>query len=111
MTYLRSTSRRASGFVSEYWNSTYVDLWDCYEKPSQSKVEAYRACLKFEGMMRGKRGRILSYNTFQFSYGFLVQDDDGEQWLIVRTKDHDYKIPTLFKRGQTGYYDAREELF
>lgn len=85
---LNNTTKRAQNFIEAYKASYKSGLLDCYSTISEAKKRAYNSCLAFEGDMNGIRGRILSFNTFNFTYGFTA-----DNFLYIITKSNYYKIP------------------
>lgn len=71
-----------------YLRSSDTQLFDCYDKPSQAKFNAYDYCLSLFREYNGSDFRIIGYNTFGFSVGFMFEKD-GKTYLAYITKDND----------------------
>lgn len=78
-------------FVQAYAGSNNLSLYAVYSKPSQHKLTAENECIT---QMRDENGwnfRILSYNTFAFTCGWLIADaETGELMLRVETPENSY---------------------
>lgn len=63
--------------IYERWlASNNLNLYDCYKKPSESKLDAEWRIIHACRQMHGKRFRILSYNTHTFTCAYAVEKDD-----------------------------------
>lgn len=51
--------------------SELFTLWDCYERPSQNKIDAFNKCRDaYLSKPSARNFKIISYNTNMFSIGF-----------------------------------------
>lgn len=80
-------NKRDARFINEYINSYNYSIYDCYIKPSENKVQAYEETRNYMESIGGRGYRILSYNTFSFTCGFIVKN-----YLYIITKDNLYTI-------------------
>ena len=63
--------------IYERWlASNNLNLYDCYKKPSESKLDEEQRIIHACRQMHGKRFRILSYNRFTFTCAYAVEKDD-----------------------------------
>lgn len=78
-------------FVQAYAGSNNISLYDVYNKPSQYKLNAENECIMQMQHENGWNYRILSYNTFAFTCGWLIEDaETGELMLRVETPENSY---------------------
>lgn len=78
-------------FVNAYVMSCKASLFDCYGKPSKAKVEAENECIKKMYAEYGYDFCIISYNTFAFTCGWLIEDaETGVVMLRVETPENSY---------------------
>lgn len=88
--------RQLKGKQAEKWCEAYRKagrarhLAECYNNPSQAKRTAINKCYAIKHGFGGMGGRIVSYNTMQFTYGFLVPLENGDTELHIITKDNHY---------------------
>lgn len=74
--------------IYEQWlRSNNLNLYDCYKKPSESKLDAERSIIYSCRQMHGKRFRILSFNTYSFTCAYSVEKD-GKTLLIWHSPYH-----------------------
>ena len=85
---LKRNTQKARIFIKEYWTSNRYNLDDCYNTYSYAKENAYDYCINKMNKMNGYDGRILSYNTFVFTYAFMTDDNK----LIVICPVNEYEI-------------------
>ena len=88
MTKLKRNTQKARRFIKDYWTSSRYNLDDCYNNYSYAKENAYDYCINKQSKMNGYDGRILSYNTFVFTYAFMTDDNK----LIVICPVNEYEI-------------------
>ena len=84
---IKANTKRGRAFLSSYNNSGNYSLRDCYDNYSTRKA---RAEIWFIDQMRRKSGdgfKILSFNTFGFSCGWITGDG-----LRVETPSNSYLI-------------------
>ena len=85
---LKRNTQKAKLFIKDYWTSTRYNLDDCYNNYSYAKQNAYNYCINKMQKMNGYDGRILTYNTFVFTYAFMTDDNK----LIVICPVNEYEI-------------------
>ena len=88
MTKLKRNTQKAQRFIWEYIRSEKCNLDDCYNNYSYAKENAYDYCINKQNKMGGYDGRILTYNTFVFTYAFMTDDNK----LIVICPINEYEI-------------------
>lgn len=64
-------------------------IYSRYKTPSESKLIAYDYCLYLKDKYKGYHGKIVSHNTFIFTYGFIC-DINGKRHFIYITPEHEY---------------------
>lgn len=80
---INGKSKRAQGFLQGYYKSDLYYLTDCYNKPSIEKSLAYDVCFKkFCANDSARDFRIISYNTFQFTVGWLYRRDEDDVLML-----------------------------
>lgn len=67
--------KMAKGSIDRYNNSTYTSLNDVYAKHSEKKSNAWEYCRRLMATLNGYGLKVLSYNTFMFTAGFLFTDE------------------------------------
>lgn len=83
---INGKSKRARAFLQAYYKSDLYYLTDCYERPSIEKQLGYDVCWKkFCANDNAIDFRVISYNTFQFTVGWLYSREDGLVMLHVET--------------------------
>lgn len=81
-------NKQMQSAYKQYLWSSKTQLFDCYDNPSRAKFNAYDYCLSLFREYNGSDFRIIGYNTFGFSVGFMFEKD-GKKCLAYITKDHD----------------------
>lgn len=66
----------AKANIVRYNESKAQFLGDVYGKCSDAKEKAWTDCVSLMNDMHGYNFRIISYNVFMFTAGFLVTDTD-----------------------------------
>lgn len=90
---INANTKKAMGIINSYDNAYVRDLGGCYDTWSSAKQHAFNYCLELMSKLGGFDGRIMSWNTFSFTYGFqFVDKETGELKLAYITKDYDYVI-------------------
>jgi len=82
------THKNLNGYVNAYERSTATELHDVYGRCSTEKHRALKYCKELMEEVHGYNGRIISYNTFTFTYAF--QNDDN---FYVITANNNYYMP------------------
>lgn len=78
-------------WIERYNKATKTWLHECYKKPSTAKqiADAYvRECYENDG---GYDFKIISFNTFSFTAGYKMIEDDIE-YLKIHTYKRTFKI-------------------
>lgn len=84
---MNATTKAAARFIDAYRRSYRTSLWDCYESFSSAKACAERECRAKMYDEGGEDFRILSFNTFGFTCGWMVGDT-----LRVETPCNSFRI-------------------
>ena len=71
---IKSTTKRGENFVNAYNRSANYCLMDCYGRYSTEKARAERDCRQKAENEGGNGFKIISFNTFGFTCGWLVPD-------------------------------------
>lgn len=87
MKHINANTKKASRFVNAYNRSKETNLRECYNTYSTAKACAERDCRRMMYNENGKDFRIISFNTFGFSCGWIVGDT-----LRVETPQSSYEI-------------------
>lgn len=93
-TKINRNTKRARGIIACY-NYTQRDgnsIYNAYVKPSQEKKDAFAYCQKLLSECKGKQPKITGKSTYEFSYAFKCQDENGNWYLIYITRCHNYII-------------------
>lgn len=78
-------------FVNGYAMSCIVNLYGVYSRPSEHKLRAEIECINRMHHENGYDYRIISYNTFAFTCGWLIEDpESGVIMLRVETPENSY---------------------
>ena len=91
-TKINANTIKGIGFLQSYERSNFKSLRDCYESPSKAKIDAEFYCYNKMVSQVGFGFKILSYNTFSFTCGWLTESEDGVQTLHVETPNNSYII-------------------
>ena len=94
------TNKYMTCAMAEYKKSNARDLYQVYDSPSRAKQRALEHCKETAFMLGGYdamfSGRIISHNTFQFTYGFVFPDPEtGVVKFCVLTRDNTYMCDYL----------------
>lgn len=87
-------NKKQTGIYNQWLRSNNLNLYDCYKRPSEYKLNAeysiVQSCLK----LHGKRFRILAYNTYSFTCAFQYENE-GKTFLVYHTPYHTeaFEIP------------------
>lgn len=87
-------NKKQTGIYEQWLKSNNLNLYDCYKKPSEAKLDAEWRIIYACRQMHGKRFRILNYNTFTFTCAYSVEKD-GKTLLIWHSPYHTdvFEIP------------------
>jgi len=69
-----------------YCESNYERLSQIYETWSSKKDDAYKECKELMKSLGGKNFRIISYNAWMFTAGFVYRDEDGKKWFVYMSR-------------------------
>ena len=83
---------KGTGFLQSYEHSKFYDIRECYEHPSTAKIDAEFYCYNKMNSQAGFGFRIMSYNSFSFTCGWLTEGENGVQTLHVETASNSYII-------------------
>ena len=86
MTITKNKQIKAS--MQKWEKSSYYSLYNCYSNYSVFKARAYNYCLDLMKKYEGENGKIISYNTMAFSFGFIGKYE-GKKAFFYITKDYD----------------------
>ena len=67
----------------DYRKSKKVFIRECYKNPSIAKLDAEANIIKFAYDNGAYTGRVLSYNTSIFTYGFIGLKDGREIFVYI----------------------------
>lgn len=84
-------TKKAMAFYEGYKRSNAEHLSDVYGKYSARKARAERSCREKCDSMNGHGFRIISYNSHQFTCGWLTIEN-GNQFLNVETAVNSYRF-------------------
>lgn len=99
MEYLTLDTKKGANLYGNYRRATCGNLWDAYEKPSRAKVNAFFDCQNIRQEYNGTNERIISHNTFTFTYGFeYASNVDGVCHCVIITPTYEYDIELSTER-------------
>lgn len=75
--------------LRQYDNTKWTSLYEAYENPSANKRKIYDDCLAVCKEKHGYNYRIVSRNTYVFTFAFKYKKD-GKTHLFYMTPAHDY---------------------
>lgn len=84
----KTNNKQIKGAYRQYRESGLYTLYDCYNNFSYYKMKAFKYCRELIKQYNGYQGRIISYNIFSFTYGF-IGEVEGKKAFIYITKDYD----------------------
>lgn len=88
---IRSNTKKQKNLVWAHDNARHETIYDCYVRPSDAKICAWKACEYKRRELKGFDLVVNSYNTRTFTASFLFEDcDTGVLRLYTMTKEHDY---------------------
>lgn len=91
-TKIKANTIKGIGFLQSYERSNFRTIRDCYVSPSKAKIYAEAECYNKMVKQFGFGFRILSYNCYHFTCGWLAEDINGVQTLHVETASNSYII-------------------
>lgn len=88
---LNKNTQKAQNFISRYYKSNITCLGGCYRFYSNIKHLTFDE-IKQDTLIYNMRDlRIISYNTFNYCVGALIENDN-KCYLLVWTHYNEYKI-------------------
>lgn len=84
----RANTKALKEAFRRYQVSNNQNLWQVYGSCSAEKIKAFNYCMKLCNDYNGKNLRIVTYNKFQFTCGF-IGEVNGEKAFVYITKDYD----------------------
>lgn len=84
-------AQNIKGAYTQYMHSNVYTLDDCYNNYSCYKRAAYHYCLDLMHKYNGHSLKIISYNTTQFTAGFIGTVEGREAFVYI-TKSYDRYI-------------------
>ena len=85
---LKPNTKAYNHYINAYLASSITCLEDCYSKFSYRKERAYYAICEEMQLYNGHDMRILFYNSFFFTIGYIVDDE-----LLIETASSTYILP------------------
>lgn len=76
-----------------YNRSHMRNIFQAYKEPSSAKINAFEYCERLCEKYNGYGLKIVSKNTFQFSVGFLFDDDNEQTYFCYITANYDRYYP------------------
>ena len=90
---MKKLTKKLQGLKNNYDRSTNESLYDCYDRPSSAKLSIFKDCEHDKIRNNGFNAKIISFNGFIFSYGYLFDCPvNGNLKLKVITKSKDYEF-------------------
>jgi len=92
---LNSQNLRAARCAYSSWlNSKTYTLYHVYADPSMNKERAYDYCLEKLRLYNGEDFKIITYNTFIFTVGFVFTDvQTDEEMFYYITPNYNIIVP------------------
>lgn len=88
-------------FYESYYYKLKENLDEAYKSYSIEKQHAWHYCMQQLQRLNGHRGKIISHNTFVFTYGFCATLSDGDYYFILIRPSCDLKLN--LRTGETSY--------
>ena len=86
-------TKKNAAFKYAYDHSLYSSVNYAYDRPSDAKISAEKWCREKMHKMMGFGFRIMSFNTFNFTCGWLVENPEtGVLELCVETSRNSYRF-------------------
>lgn len=93
--------RKMQYYANLYNKSNGSNIWTAYDRPSDRKVNAYKA---LRDIALNSDCRVLGHNCMQFTTGmYRFSDETGELVFRVDTRDNVYEIPANYVKKSTIY--------
>ena len=84
----KANTKTLKSAYARYQQSSNYTLRDCYENYSYAKERAFNYCKELCEKFNGNDLKIISYNTFGFSCGFVGLIENKKVFVYI-TKDYD----------------------
>lgn len=85
---IKGTTKKGAAMIAAYNRSHATTIYQCYTRPSEAKKSAESRCiLEMLRESKGRGYRIMSYNTMQFTCGWMT-----EKGLRVETANNSYFV-------------------
>lgn len=91
--YVKPNTKKSIWINSLYRNSdrNNRELYNVFSTYSSNKESAMQYCKKMQYALNGCNGRIVSHNTFIFTYAFEFENpEDGVLYIAYITPNYDY---------------------
>lgn len=88
MATIKKTTKRGAYLLASYRRSNSYELRDCYGRFSGAKAHADYNCREAMRRNGGSGYKIISFNTFGFSCGWMMPDGS----LHVETPTNSYNV-------------------
>ena len=90
---LNRNTKKAQALIERFYNSELYSLEDCYTRCSAAKIVAFSWCIDKFAAMGGWRFRIISFNSQNFTCGWLYADKETDEIMLnVETYRNNYTI-------------------
>ena len=85
---VKNTTKKASGFISNFRNNMNQTLFDVYQRPSHRKVSIY------ESLVKELRDEVNAYNFTVVSggTGYFTMACENDSYIFYITYAHNYRI-------------------
>lgn len=77
------TRKELEANYKRYQNSSMYSLYDAYGRPSQKKYDAWKRCEVFCKECGGESLKVISYNTYVFTAGFVFVKDGKRMFMLI----------------------------
>lgn len=88
------TEKQRNYYIERHKNSQIYSLFNAYKNPSELKQRAYFNAYHKMISYNGNNLKIMSFNKFQFTCGFLF-NCNGQRYLKVFTKSRTFDIKVM----------------
>ncbi len=93
---MTNRQRFAQKQIPLYLRSRAFRLSDVYADYSSKKAHAFNYCVELMHKYNGFDLKIVSYNTFMFTAGFLYHDKNGDLMYMHITPSYDTSVYYVF---------------
>lgn len=80
-------NKKDKEILESYRRSDKINLYQAYGRFSDAKAEAWEYCERLCKERSGWGLKVISYNRFFFTAGFLFEDDGAKLMYITHTDD------------------------